>query len=103
MKYSEFLLHVADLVENDTYNTYHLCCVLMKLKNSCKANGYQEHISKLQNTIAKKLATEVKKYQNKAITTISRSLQDQFGNHEYRTLRVLWLESLAKHHAARGN
>ena len=104
MKCSEFLLHVAELVENDTYDTYHLCCVLEALKDSCKGNEYKEHISKLQNTINRKLQAQSKKYNfGLEVTTISRSLTDQFGLHEYRTLRVLWLRSLAKHHAARGN
>lgn len=95
MKYSEFLLRVA---ENITQDNYYLC-VILTYNNIAKQ--HPEYVEKLQRTIKRKLASLPKMSDGSSRTTLASCVfRARQSNVEY---RVNWLKSLAAIHAKKGN
>lgn len=102
MKYSEYLLKLAEIATRSSEEHLQLCFLI-------RDYPHPEHSDKLRKTITKKIrAMDILLYNR--IGQVSTTLYDLTSLYANKGLnltpkqaRIKWLKELAKHHAARGN
>lgn len=103
MKYSEYLLKLAEIATRSSNEHLHLCFLIGDYP-------HPEHSDKLRKTITKKIrAMDILLYSPNAeinsttLYDLTRMYAKKGLNLTPKQARIKWLKDLAKHHAARGN